>query len=102
MAQAGGQRSFQNDDQLNRPWIATAARRLRHRYGITPEDVDVLFIQDPTSLWVLQMVEGYGFCGRGEARDFIQDGRIGIECPAVEHQRQPVGRELHVGLAAPV
>lgn len=79
MAQAGGQRSFQNDDQLNRPWIGTAAWRLRQCYGIAPDDVDVLFIQDPTSLWVLQMLEAYGFCGRGEAGDFIQDGRIGID-----------------------
>jgi acetyl-CoA acetyltransferase len=78
MAQAGGQRSFQNAGQLSRPWISTAAHRLREKYGITPDDIDVLFIQDPTSLWVLQMLEAYGFCGRGEAGDFIQDGRIEI------------------------
>jgi len=78
MAQAGGQRSFQNPNQLNRPWISTAALRLRDRFGVTPEDIDVLYIQDPTSLWVLQMLEAYGFCGRGEAGDFVQDGRIGI------------------------
>jgi acetyl-CoA acetyltransferase len=78
MAQAAGQRSYQNQNQLNRPWISTAAQRLRDRYGITPEDIDVLYIQDPTSLWVLQMLEAYGFCGTGEAGDFIQDGRIGI------------------------
>jgi acetyl-CoA acetyltransferase len=78
MAQAGGQRSFQNPNQLNRPWISTAAQRLRDRFGVTPEDIDVLYIQDPTSLWVLQMLEAYGFCGRGEAGDFVQDGRIGI------------------------
>jgi hypothetical protein len=26
---AGGQRSFQNADQLSRPWISVAAQRLR-------------------------------------------------------------------------
>ena len=78
MAQSGGQRSYQNDDQIDRPWISTAAKRLHNRYGITPDDIDVLFIQDPTSLWVLQMLEAYGFCGPGEAGDFIQDGRIGL------------------------
>lgn len=79
MAQAGGQRSYQNADHIDRPWIGTAASRLRERYGITPADIDVLFIQDPTSLWVLQMLEAYGFCGPGEAGDFVQDGRIGID-----------------------
>jgi acetyl-CoA acetyltransferase len=79
IAQSGGQRSFQNPGQLNRPWISKAAQNLRNRYGIAPDDIDVLFIQDPTSLWVLQMLEAYGFCGRGEAGDFIQGGRIDID-----------------------
>jgi acetyl-CoA acetyltransferase len=78
VAQASGLRSYQNDDQLTRPWISAAAGRLRDKYGIRPEDVDALYIQDPTSLWVLQMLEAYGFCGTGEAGDFVQDGRIGL------------------------
>ena len=78
MAENTSLRDFQNDDQLMRPFIQTVADQIYPAAGISREDVDVLYIQDPTSVWVLQMLEWYGFCEVGEGGAFIQDGRIGL------------------------
>lgn len=75
-AQQTGLRLYQNDDQLMRPWIGKVAERIFSDAGITREDVDALFIQDPTSIWILQMLEWYGFCERGEVGPFLETGAI--------------------------
>ena len=43
---------------------------------IKPEDVDLLNTYDGFSGFIYYFLEAYGFCGRGEAFEFIQDGRI--------------------------
>jgi acetyl-CoA acetyltransferase len=78
MAENTGLRYFQNDDQLMRPFIETVKDQVYPAAGVTQKDIDVLYIQDPTSVWPLQMLEWYGFCGIGEGGSFIQDGRIGL------------------------
>lgn len=67
-------RSDQNPDNLMRPWISDVARRLWASSGLTPDDVDALYIQDATSVWVLQMLEWFGFCPVGEAGPFLTEG----------------------------
>ena len=42
-------------------------------------DVDVAQIYDGFSASVIYGLESYGFCKEGEALDFIQDGRIGLD-----------------------
>ncbi len=49
------------------------------RSGFTPKDVDVAQIGDNLSSTCIYGIESYGFCGRGEALDFIQDGRIDLD-----------------------
>jgi acetyl-CoA acetyltransferase len=44
--------------------------------GLTPADVDVAQLYDSFTITVLLSLEGLGFCGRGEATDFVRDGRI--------------------------
>jgi len=44
--------------------------------GVAPTDVDVLGVFDSFSPGALWALERFGFCGPGEALDFIQDGRI--------------------------
>jgi acetyl-CoA acetyltransferase len=75
-AQQTGLRLYQNDDQLMRPWIGQVAQRIYSEAGMTRDDIDVLFIQDPTSVWVLQMLEWYGFCDIGDAGPFVSTGAI--------------------------
>lgn len=43
---------------------------------ITHDDIDVLFIYDHFTPLVLMQIEEYGFCARGEGKDFISGGRL--------------------------
>ncbi len=90
MAQQSALRGDQNDERLMRPWIADIARRLYTQSGTTPADVDIAYFQDATSVWVLQMLEWYGFCGVGEAGKFLADGhtRPGGSLPVNTHGGQ--------------
>ena len=44
--------------------------------GLSPGDVDVAEVYDSFTITVLLTLEALGFCGRGEAAAWIQDGRI--------------------------
>jgi acetyl-CoA acetyltransferase len=77
MAQQTGLRDRQNADQWLRPWIGEVAKRIYPAAGIDRSDVDLLYIQDPTSIWVLQMLEAYGFVGKGEAGAAFESGAVG-------------------------
>ena len=51
------------------------AARMRVAYsqaGITPDDVDVLSIYDPTAFEVIRWIEALGFCGEGEGGPFVE------------------------------
>jgi acetyl-CoA acetyltransferase len=74
MAQQTALRNDQNPDRLMRPWIGTIAEGLYARAGVGPGDIDVAYLQDATSVWVLQMLEWYGFCKPGEAGPFLAEG----------------------------
>ena len=64
-------------DNLLIPQMRATATQLYERTGLGPGDVDNLQIQDAHASVILHTLENYGFCGAGEALDFIQDGRIG-------------------------
>jgi acetyl-CoA acetyltransferase len=51
-------------------------RRLWQRSGWRPEDIDVPQLYDGFTPLVYLWLETMGFCGVGEAWEFIQDGRI--------------------------
>ena len=55
-----------------------AARQLYQQAGLTPGDIDAAIIYDHFGPTVLLSLEAYGFCGRGEAKDFIRDGAIEV------------------------
>jgi uncharacterized OB-fold protein len=61
-------------DNLMRPWLANVARDVYASAGLGPSDIDALYIQDPIAVWVLQMLEYYGFCEIGEAGAFLSEG----------------------------
>jgi acetyl-CoA acetyltransferase len=61
------------------PWTwpgDIAARNLYRMADISPSDVDVVQMYDMFSPVVLYGLESYGFCGRGEAGQFVCDGNI--------------------------
>jgi len=78
MAQQTALREYENQDQLMRPWIRSVADRVFRNAGIGRDEIDVLFVQDATSVWILQMLELFGFCGEGEVGPFLESGAIGL------------------------
>jgi acetyl-CoA acetyltransferase len=52
------------------------ARRLYARSGLTPKDMGLAMLYDAFTPQVLKQLEGFGFCGRGEAKDFVKGGNI--------------------------
>lgn len=46
--------------------------------GITPGDIDVLSVYDPTAFEVIRNLEMLGFCGPGEGGPFIEGGTIAL------------------------
>jgi acetyl-CoA acetyltransferase len=65
-------------DDLGIPEIGVVGRDLWRQSGLTPADVQTAVLYDHFTPYVLMQLEELGFCGRGEARDFIADGAIEI------------------------
>lgn len=78
IAQQTGLRDRQNPGQFLRPWIAAVADRIYPAAGIERDAVDALYIQDPTSVWVLQMLEHYGFVPYGGVGAAFAAGEVGF------------------------
>jgi acetyl-CoA acetyltransferase len=74
MAEYAGVRGEHNPENLMRPWLRDSATAIWASTGLRPADIDALYIQDPTALWSLQMLEYYGFCGIGEGGPFLAEG----------------------------
>jgi acetyl-CoA acetyltransferase len=75
----GYQASFteiDHPDAMYLPAHDANARRLWASTDFTRADLDALYIQDPYTPSTLSMLEGYGFCERGTAHEWIQGGRI--------------------------
>ena len=68
--------SYYRDDLAGLPEMGVVAGQLWRQAGIGPADVRTAVLYDHFTPYVLIQLEELGFCGRGEARDFIADGAI--------------------------
>jgi acetyl-CoA acetyltransferase len=68
--------SYYRDDITGLPEMGLVARQLWATAGIGPADVQTAVVYDHFTPFVLTQLEEFGFCGRGEAKDFIRDGNI--------------------------
>ena len=69
--------SYYRDD-IGIPEIGVVGRQLWAQSGLAPDDIATAVLYDHFTPYVLMQLEELGFCGRGQARDFIADGAIEI------------------------
>lgn len=61
-----------------RPAQQRAAEQVYAAAGVGPKDIDALLVYDSFSPHILFALEGFGFCGQGEAGRFIAEQGIGV------------------------
>ncbi|MGE0233290.1 MAG: thiolase family protein [Flavobacteriaceae bacterium] len=62
--------------------LTTAEARGQRAYamaGVVPDTIDLVGAYDSFSPLPLYVLEDFGFCGEGEALDFVQHGKVGID-----------------------
>jgi len=69
---------FYSDDIVGLPEMGMVAKTLYETAEVGQEDIQVAIFYDHFTPFVLIQLEEFGFCGRGEAKDFIRDGAIEI------------------------
>jgi acetyl-CoA acetyltransferase len=63
--------SYYRDDLTGLPEMGVVARQLWRSSGLGPGDIDVGILYDHFTPYVLMQLEEFGFCGRGEAAEFV-------------------------------
>ncbi len=86
-----------DDDLLGLPEMGLVGRQLWSQSGLGPADIQTAVLYDHFTPFVLVQLEELGFCGRGDAKDFIADGRIelGGDLPVNTHGGQLGEAYLH-------
>ena len=72
-------RAYETPDLVMQSFQQEAAARMVFGMAdMSVRDIQALYVQDAYSPAVIAALENYGFCPRGEAGRWIQDGRIGL------------------------
>ncbi|MEV4381883.1 lipid-transfer protein [Streptosporangium sp. NPDC049644] len=71
--------SYYRDDMTGLPEMGVVGGRLWQQSGLGPSDMQAAILYDHFTPFVLTQLEELGFCGRGEARDYVADGGIEID-----------------------
>ncbi|GGR41115.1 acetyl-CoA acetyltransferase [Nocardioides luteus] len=84
-------------DEIGIPEMGVVARDLWRQSGLAPPDIDTAVLYDHFTPYVLMQLEELGFCGRGEAKEFVRDGAIelGGRLPVNTHGGQLGEAYLH-------
>jgi acetyl-CoA acetyltransferase len=69
--------SYYRPDITGIPEMGLVGRQLYGQSGLAPDDISAAILYDHFTPLVLPQLEELGFCGPGEAKDFIADGNIG-------------------------
>jgi acetyl-CoA acetyltransferase len=90
-------RSFFRESLVGLPEMGTCARQMWETSELTPDDIQTAVIYDHFTPFVLPQLEEFGFCARGEAKDFLRDGNIemGGRLPINTHGGQLGEAYLH-------
>ena len=89
--------SFYRPEISHLPEVELVAKQVYEQSGLGPNDVDAAIIYDAFTPIVLWQLEAYGFCGRGEAKDFVADGalEVGGKLPTNTHGGQLSEAYIH-------
>jgi acetyl-CoA acetyltransferase len=68
--------SYYREDITGLPEMTLVGEQLWAQAGVGPADMQTAVLYDHFTPFVLVQLEALGFCGRGEAKDFIADGNI--------------------------
>jgi acetyl-CoA acetyltransferase len=65
--------SYYRDDIAGLPEMGLVGRQLWEQSDLRPDDMDVAILYDHFTPYTLMQLEELGFCGRGEAKDFVRE-----------------------------
>ena len=68
--------SYYRDTITGLPEMGLVARQLWNTTGLGPDDIQTAVIYDHFTPLVLPQLEEFGFCERGEAKEFLRDGNV--------------------------
>jgi acetyl-CoA acetyltransferase len=71
-------RSYYRPSITGIPEMGLCAQQLYENAKLGPDDIQAAIFYDHFTPLVLPQLEEFGFCGRGEAKDFIRDGNLEI------------------------
>ena len=71
--------NYYHHDLTTFPEAAFVGRQLFGASGLQPGDIDTAMLYENFSPIVFLQLEALGFCGPGEARDFIDEGNIDLD-----------------------
>ena len=89
--------SFYRPSISHLPEMDLVAKQVWEQSGLGPADVDAAVIYDAFTSIVLWQLESFGFCQRGEGKDFVQDGNLelGGRLPCNTHGGQLSEAYIH-------
>ncbi len=70
--------SFYRDDLAALPEMELAAERVYEMSGLGPKDIDASCLYDAFTPEILMQLEAFGFCAKGEAKDFVTEDSLTI------------------------
>ncbi|HNP56774.1 MAG TPA: lipid-transfer protein [Gordonia sp. (in: high G+C Gram-positive bacteria)] len=65
--------SYYRDELAGLPEMGLVGRQLWEQSGLSPTDMDAAILYDHFTPYTLMQLEELGFCGRGEAKDFVSE-----------------------------
>ncbi len=71
--------SYYREDLPALPEMGVVGRQLWAQSGLGPGDMDLAVLYDHFTPYVLMQLEELGFCGKGEAKDFIGGGTLELD-----------------------
>ena len=89
--------SFYRPSLTYLPEFDLVAKQVYEISGLSHQDVDAAVIYDAFTSIVMWQLESFGFCERGEAKDFIKDGslEVGGRLPSNTHGGQLSEAYIH-------